>query len=72
MGNALRLMLVKHEKVEFAGYTIPHPLLPTMHLRVVSKGAPALEVTIEAANNLNAMCAHILAAFEVAASRGRR
>jgi DNA-directed RNA polymerases I and III subunit RPAC2 len=34
MGNALRWGLQKNKKVNFAGYTIPHPSENCLHLRV--------------------------------------
>ncbi|WFD21487.1 RNA polymerase subunit AC19 [Malassezia equina] len=34
MGNALRYMLMKDPRVEFCGYTLPHPSENKIHLRV--------------------------------------
>ena len=34
LGNALRMQLLKDRDVLFAGYRIPHPMEPEMHLRI--------------------------------------
>ncbi|KAL4401476.1 RNA polymerase subunit AC19 [Malassezia pachydermatis] len=34
MGNALRYMLMKDPRVEFCGYTLPHPSENKIHMRV--------------------------------------
>ncbi|KAI3627496.1 RPC19 [Malassezia furfur] len=34
LGNALRYMLMKDPRVEFCGYTIPHPSESKIHMRV--------------------------------------
>lgn len=34
LGNVLRYMIMKNENVEFAGYSIPHPSEPYLHLRI--------------------------------------
>eukprot|EP01124_Arcella_intermedia_P019205 TRINITY_DN263_c0_g1_i1.p1 TRINITY_DN263_c0_g1~~TRINITY_DN263_c0_g1_i1.p1 ORF type:complete len:198 (-),score=51.05 TRINITY_DN263_c0_g1_i1:26-562(-) len=37
LGNAIRYVLVKNKDVEFAGYSIPHPMDPVLNLRVQTK-----------------------------------
>lgn len=34
LGNSLRHVLMNNAKVEFAGYSVPHPSEPVVHLRV--------------------------------------
>ncbi|KKY21973.1 putative dna-directed rna polymerase i and iii 14 kda polypeptide [Phaeomoniella chlamydospora] len=34
LGNALRYIVMKNPKVEFCGYTIPHPSEPYMNIRI--------------------------------------
>lgn len=34
LGNALRHVLMQNQKVEFAGYSVPHPSEPVVHIRV--------------------------------------
>lgn len=34
LGNALRHVLMKNQKVEFAGYSVPHPSEPVVQIRV--------------------------------------
>ena len=47
LGNALRHVLMQNQKVEFAGYSVPHPSEPVVHIRVQT--AP----TIKRAKNRN-------------------
>lgn len=40
LGNCLRHVLIQNQKVAFAGYSVPHPSEPIMHLRVqTAKGS---------------------------------
>ena len=52
--------------MSFAGYTLPHPLIAEMNVRIITKSAPALDVAIECTRNLTAMCEHMLKVFEEA------
>jgi len=38
LGNALRYMLMKDPRVEFCGYTLPHPSENKIHMRVQMYG----------------------------------
>lgn len=64
LGNVLRWSLIKHREVTFAGYTLPHPLIAEMNIRIITKSAPALDVAVECTRNLTAMCEHMLRVFE--------
>ena len=39
LGNLLRAQLLQNTNVEFAGYKVPHPLFPTIELRVKTNGS---------------------------------
>lgn len=39
LGNALRYVLVRTPKVDFAGYSVPHPAENKLHIRVQTNGA---------------------------------
>mmetsp|Transcript_22938 Transcript_22938/g.39249 ORF Transcript_22938/g.39249 Transcript_22938/m.39249 type:complete len:174 (+) Transcript_22938:76-597(+) len=47
LGNALRHVLIEDARVDFAGYCVPHPSEPVVHLRVQSR-------VIDPANNKGA------------------
>jgi len=66
LGNALRYALMKNPKVEFAGYSIPHPLDNAINIRVQTTGAPATDVVEEGLDQLQEMSATILAKFDIA------
>jgi DNA-directed RNA polymerase II subunit RPB11 len=38
LGNMVRARLLKTEHVQYAGYRVPHPLVPTFDLRVQTDG----------------------------------
>ncbi len=48
---------------------MPHPLLPKMNVRVVTKSSPALDVVDECAANLVHVFTHIEAVFDAAVSK---
>jgi DNA-directed RNA polymerase subunit L len=52
-------------EVEFAGYTVPHPLINEMNLRVSTTGRGAMDVTQESVGNLIGMLDFMLDKFEV-------
>ena len=64
LGNALRYMLIRHPDVDFAAYTVPHPLVDEMRVRVKTTGRPALEVTRQAVQNLLDVCDHMNDTFD--------
>jgi DNA-directed RNA polymerase II subunit RPB11 len=43
VGNLLRMKLHEDDSVVFAGYRIPHPLDPVMHVRIQTNGSKAPE-----------------------------
>lgn len=40
LGNALRHVLIQNSKVGFAGYSVPHPSEPVVHIRVQTVETP--------------------------------
>ncbi|KAK4321282.1 hypothetical protein Pmani_004696 [Petrolisthes manimaculis] len=44
LGNALKHVLMQHPAVEVCGYTVPHPMERSIHVRVQTKGVPAIQV----------------------------
>ncbi|KAJ8518476.1 hypothetical protein ONZ45_g4457 [Pleurotus djamor] len=60
IGNALRWMLMKNPKVEFCGYSVPHPSENTIQVRIqMYDRLSSLEALIEALNNLDDLCVTI-------------
>ncbi len=41
LGNALRHVLMNDARVDFAGYCVPHPSEPVVHIRVQTNGKTA-------------------------------
>jgi len=68
MGNSIRYALMKRKEVEFAGYSIPHPLENAINIRVQTTGTPATKAVEGALNDLQAMGNHILTTFNGAVS----
>nr|CCA21232.1 conserved hypothetical protein [Albugo laibachii Nc14] len=60
LGNALRYILMRNPKVEFCGYTIPHPSEPKMHLRLqTQKDVASDEVLREGLQDLYKLSSHL-------------
>jgi len=67
LGNILRYMLTKNKKVEFAGYSIPHPSESKFNLRLQTYPAykeNAVEVLEEALNDVENISNHIMTTFK--------
>ncbi len=45
LGNALRHVLINDARVDFAGYCVPHPSEPVVHLRVQSSTVTATKAS---------------------------
>ncbi|KAG2752977.1 RBP11-like subunits of RNA polymerase [Suillus brevipes Sb2] len=57
IGNALRWMIMKNPKVEFCGYSVPHPSENLIQLRIqMYDGLSSLNALLEALTNLDAVC----------------
>ncbi|OQR97044.1 hypothetical protein ACHHYP_12723 [Achlya hypogyna] len=60
MGNAVRYMLMRNPDVDFAGYTIPHPSEPKMHVRVQTQPSKSANQAMRAAlADLKTISSHV-------------
>ena len=65
IGNALRHVLIQNAKVGFAGYSVPHPADPVVHIRVqANEPTTAVEALQEACETLSKQCDLVLAKLE--------
>ncbi|KAF9449300.1 RBP11-like subunits of RNA polymerase [Macrolepiota fuliginosa MF-IS2] len=57
IGNALRWMLMKNPKVEFCGYSVPHPSENVINVRVqMYDNLSSLDALTKALDNLDNLC----------------
>ncbi|KAF8174099.1 RBP11-like subunits of RNA polymerase [Pholiota molesta] len=57
IGNSLRWMLMKNPKVEFCGYSVPHPSENVINIRIqMYDNASSLDTLIEALGELDKVC----------------
>lgn len=60
IGNALRWMLMKNPKVEFCGYSVPHPSENVINVRIqMYDDLSSLDALVEALGNLDNLCESI-------------
>mmetsp|Transcript_3292 Transcript_3292/g.7237 ORF Transcript_3292/g.7237 Transcript_3292/m.7237 type:complete len:145 (+) Transcript_3292:136-570(+) len=65
LGNSLRHILVQNSKVEFAGYSVPHPSEPIVHIRVqTNEPITAIEALRESCETLHEQCDYVLQQLE--------
>jgi len=65
LGNALRYVLMKDPKVEFCGYSAPHPSEDKIHLRIqMYDGENAMLALLRALDNLKDLTESILEKYE--------
>ncbi|KAH7344722.1 RBP11-like subunits of RNA polymerase [Rhizoctonia solani] len=65
IGNSLRWMLMKNPKVEFCGYSVPHPSENKIHLRIqMYDEEDSLEALITALENLDQVTTEIGSRFD--------
>lgn len=65
LGNALRHVLVQNSKVGFAGYSVPHPSDPVVHIRVqANEPTTAVAALQEACETLSRQCDIVLEKLE--------
>lgn len=61
LGNCLRHVLVQNAKVGFAGYSVPHPAEPIVHVRVqANEPTTAVQALQEACDTLSQQCDIVL------------
>ncbi|KAF8822165.1 Dna-directed Rna polymerase II RPB11A [Cardiosporidium cionae] len=59
IGNAIRALLIRKPCVEFAGYSMPHPTLNEINLRIQTTGESAIDVLCEGLDDLSDICDHL-------------
>lgn len=65
LGNALRHVLMQNSQVELAGYSVPHPSEPVVHLRVqTTPTTTAKPVLQQACQTVSQQCDHVLIQLE--------
>ena len=66
LGNSLRHILMQHQGIDFAGYSVPHPSEPMVQIRVQTSPdyVPATDALQEAAETLADVCDILLERLE--------
>ncbi|EPS93365.1 hypothetical protein FOMPIDRAFT_1170600 [Fomitopsis schrenkii] len=65
LGNALRWMLMKNPKVEFCGYSVPHPSENHIHMRIqMYDNLSSLDALLKALSDLDDLCVTIDEAYQ--------
>ena len=67
IGNATRHILMQDARVNFAGYSVPHPSEPVVHIRVQTKPeseCTAVDALKEACQTLHAQCNEVMERLE--------
>jgi len=64
-------MLMKNPKVEFCGYSVPHPSEPKIHLRIqMYDSLSSLDALLEALSNLDDVFAAVGDAYNTSLQEG--
>ncbi|KAM0947266.1 putative DNA-directed RNA polymerase [Dioscorea sansibarensis] len=63
LANSVRFTLNQDPRVQFCGYSIPHPSDNKVNIRVQTTGDPAKDVLKDALQNLMLMCKHVRTTF---------
>ncbi|MQM05975.1 hypothetical protein Taro_038792 [Colocasia esculenta] len=66
LANSVRFTLNQDPRVEFCGYSIPHPSENRVNIRVQTTGDPAKDVLKDALQNLMVTCQHVRGTFDKA------
>ncbi|XP_078435733.1 RNApolymerase 14 kDa subunit [Wolffia australiana] len=66
LANSVRFTLNQDPRIEFCGYSIPHPSENRVNIRVQTTGDPAKEVFKDALHDLLVMSQHVRTTFEQA------
>lgn len=66
LGNLIRMQLLRDEKVRFAGYRVPHPLVNECHIRVETTSSETSPIKVFEASleDLKKECESIQKAFK--------
>ncbi|KAH7913296.1 DNA-directed RNA polymerase [Hygrophoropsis aurantiaca] len=71
IGNALRWMLMKNPKVEFCGYSVPHPSENLIQLRIqMYDELSSLTALLDALGNLDSLCETVDDAYRTSLASG--
>jgi DNA-directed RNA polymerases I and III subunit RPAC2 len=66
LGNSLRHILIRDRSVDFAGYSVPHPAEPVVHLRIqTTKNTTAKAALKQACQTLSTQCSIVVERLEV-------
>eukprot|EP00249_Psilotum_nudum_P003422 c16807_g1_i1 orf=336-719(-) len=66
LGNSLRFVLNHDPRVEFCGYSVPHPSENRINIRLQTTGVPAKDLLKDGLQDLMVICQHVRATFEKA------
>ena len=44
LGNSLRFILAQQKETDFVGYSVPHPYIPKMNIRLQTINVPAVQI----------------------------
>ncbi|KAI0935121.1 hypothetical protein AcV7_004015 [Taiwanofungus camphoratus] len=70
IGNALRWMIMKNPKVEFCGYSVPHPSENHIHMRIqMYDHLSSLTALLTALSDLDNLCVTIEDAYKTSLER---
>ncbi|GAX21770.1 DNA-directed RNA polymerases I and III subunit RPAC2 [Fistulifera solaris] len=64
LGNALRHILIRQQDVDFAGYSVPHPSEPFVHIRVQTSSETAAAALHQSCHTLSQQCQLVLEQLE--------
>jgi len=67
LGNATRHILMQDSRVNFAGYSVPHPSEPVVHIRVQTNpdsGCTAVDAFKDSCKTLHSQCDEVLRRLE--------
>ncbi|KAJ1747938.1 RNA polymerase subunit AC19 [Coemansia sp. RSA 1807] len=63
LGNSLRWMIMQNPRVDFCGYSIPHPSEAKLHIRIQTHSTSAVRAMQEGIDDLNSVCGLVKAKF---------
>ncbi|CAN6458454.1 unnamed protein product [Victoria cruziana] len=72
LGNSVRFVLNQDPRVEFCGYSIPHPSENRVNIRVQTTGEPAKDVLKDGLQDLMTMCQHVRNTFDKAVAEHKK
>ena len=65
MGGLLQWMLLQDQRVDFAGYTVPHPTDHKIHVRIQTTDTPAVIVLNDALTQLQHVMQDLIEKWDV-------